>query len=109
MIPEFLLTIEHILTQNLKPSSHWLDWFSQEEAVGYRHQLSNLVLLSRQKNSYASNYNFQLKKDKYFNTPICIFALTVQVLKEPEWTPKILEVRQKYLLRELKQVWQLNV
>ena len=102
------ITIEHILPQNPKPDSQWFNWFSPEEKEKYLHRLSNLVLLSRQKNSSASNYNFQRKKEKYFNNPVSTFALTVQVLKEQEWTPEIVEARQKYLLEELKRVWQLD-
>ena len=102
------ITIEHILPQNPKPDSQWLSWFSTEEKEKYLHRLSNLVLLSRQKNSFASNYDFQLKKVKYFNSPVSTFALTVQVLKEKRWTPKIVEARQRYLLEELKRVWQLD-
>ena len=103
------ITIEHVLPQNPKANSQWLNWFSSEEKEKYLHRLTNLVLLSRSKNSAASNYNFQTKKEKYFNSPVSTFALTVQVLKEREWTPQIVEARQKYLVEELKRVWQLNV
>ncbi|MGL5940436.1 MAG: DUF262 domain-containing protein [Waterburya sp.] len=102
------ITIEHILPQNPKPDSQWLNWFSIEEKEKYLHRLSNLVLLSRQKNAQASNYDFQLKKEKYFNSPVSTFALTVQVLKEQKWTPEIVKAKQKYLLAELKRVWQLD-
>lgn len=102
------ITIEHILPQNPKPDSQWLNWFSSEEKEKYLHCLCNLVLLSRQKNSSASNYDFQVKKDRYFNSPVSTLALTVQVLKEQEWTPQIIEARQKYLIEELKRVWHLN-
>ena len=103
------ITIEHVLPQNPKENSRWLSWFSSKEKEIYLHRLSNLVLLSRSKNSAASNYDFQTKKEKYFNSPVSTFALTVQVLKEQEWTPQIAEVRQRYLLAELKQIWLLNV
>ena len=102
------ITIEHILPQNPKFNSQWLNWFSPEEKETYLHRLSNLVLLSRQKNAQASNYDFQSKKKKYFNNPVSTFALTVQVLKEQEWTPEIVEAKQRYLLEELKRVWQLD-
>ena len=102
------ITIEHILPQNPKFNSQWLNWFSPEEKERYLHRLSNLVLLSRQKNAQASNYDFQSKKKKYFNNPVSTFALTVQVLKEQEWTPEIVEAKQRYLLEELKRVWQLD-
>ena len=102
------ITIEHILPQNPKLNSEWLSWFSPEEKEKYLHRLSNLVLLSRQKNAQARNYDFQVKKDKYLNRPVTTFALTVQVLKEQEWTPEIAEARQRYLLGELKRIWQLD-
>ena len=102
------ITIEHILPQNPKSDSQWLNLFSPEEKEKYLHRLSNLVLLSCSKNSSASNYDFSGKKDKYFNNPICTFGLTVQVLKKQVWTPQIVKVRQGYLLEELKRTWQPN-
>ena len=102
------ITIEHVLPQNPKQDSQWLAWFSTKEKEKYLHRLSNLVLLSCSKNSSASNYDFQLKKEKYFNSPVSTFALTFQVLKEKRWTPEIVEARQRYLLEELKRIWQLD-
>ncbi len=102
------ITIEHILPQNPKFDSQWLNWFSTEEKEKYLHCLGNLILLSRQKNSSASNYDFESKKKKYFNNPVTTLALAVQVLKELEWTPEIVEARQKYLFEELKRIWQLK-
>ena len=103
------ITIEHVLPQNPDFGSQWLDWFSSEEIrAKYVHRLCNLVLLSRHKNSYASNYDFVVKKEKYFNKPVATFALTVQVLKEQEWTIAVVEARQKYLVETLKQIWQLE-
>ncbi|PSB09632.1 hypothetical protein C7B62_12665 [Pleurocapsa sp. CCALA 161] len=102
------ITIEHVLPQNPKFDSQWLNWFSTEVKENYLHRLSNLVLLSHQKNIAASNYDFQSKKEKYFNKPVSTFALTVQVLKEQEWTPAIVKARQRYLLGELKKIWRLK-
>ncbi len=102
------ITIEHILPQNPKFDSQWLNWFSIEEKEKYLHCLGNLILLSRQKNSSANNYDFQSKKEKYFNSPVSTFALTVQVLKEQEWTPEIVKTRQIHLVKTLKLIWQLN-
>ncbi len=102
------ITIEHVLPQNPKSASEWLKSFSPEEKERYLHCLGNLVLLSRTKNSAASNYDFQKKKDEYFNKPVTTLALTVKVLEKSEWTAEIVEARQKYLLSELKKIWQLN-
>ena len=102
------ITIEHVFPQNPKSDSHWVKWFSIEEKEKYLHCLGNLVLLSRQKNRAASNYDFELKKKKYFNNPVTTFALTVKVLEEQEWTAEIIKSRQKKLLGELKKIWRLK-
>jgi uncharacterized protein with ParB-like and HNH nuclease domain len=103
------ITIEHVLPQSPKPDSQWINWFSTEqEREKYVHRLGNLVLLSRRKNSSAQNFEFNYKKEKYFNTPTAVFSLTIQVIKETEWTPTIIEKRQKYLLEQIKKLWRLS-
>ncbi len=104
------ITIEHILPQNPQSDSQWNQWFpTQQTRDKYVHRLGNLVLLSRQKNSAAQNYEFAVKKDKYLNNPIAIFALTIQAIKEKEWTPEIIEQRQTYLLSQLQSLWSLTL
>ncbi|MCL1469925.1 DUF262 domain-containing protein [Argonema antarcticum] len=106
-----IITVEHVLPQNPADNSQWLQWFSDDKERGnYVHRLGNLVLLSRRKNSEAQNYDFDVKKNKYFKTSsgICPFALTTQVLNEDKWTPQKLEKRQKDLLDVLKEVWRLE-
>lgn len=103
------ITIEHVLPQNPDSDSQWLKCFPiKEEREKYVHRLGNLVLLSRQKNSQASNYDFHKKKEKYFKRPVATFALTIQVINEQEWTPTIMENHQRDSLENLKQIWQLN-
>jgi hypothetical protein len=104
------ITVEHVLPQNPASNSVWVNWFStQEERDKYVNRIGNLVLLSSYKNSQAQNYDFELKKEKYFITKkgICNFALTTQVLIEQEWTPEVIERRQKQLIDKLKEVWRL--
>ncbi|WP_107668931.1 DUF262 domain-containing protein [Cyanothece sp. BG0011] len=104
-----VITIEHILPQNPPLDSQWNQWFtSQEQKDKYVHRLGNLVLLSHKKNSSAKNYEYEVKKDKYINNPTAIFALTIQAMKEKEWTPEIIEKRQRYLLAQLQDLWKLN-
>ncbi|WP_204138931.1 DUF262 domain-containing protein [Halomicronema sp. CCY15110] len=105
------ITVEHVLPQNPKPESEWLDWFDDEESrQGYVHRLGNLVLLSRYKNSSASNYDFETKKQKYFGGKdgVSPFVITTQVLKETEWTPDVVERRQKDLIGCLTKLWRLD-
>ncbi|MEH2124759.1 DUF262 domain-containing protein [Nostoc sp.] len=63
------ITIEHVLPQNPISNSVWENWFAtQEERDQYVNRIGNLVLLSSYKNSQAQNYDFELKKQKYFTT-----------------------------------------
>lgn len=104
------VSIEHVLPQNPSNSSIWLQWFPvDEERAKYTHRIGNLVLLSRKKNAQAQNYEFDKKKDGYFATSkgVSPFALTTQVLQKTEWTPAVINQRQKELLQKLKTLWRL--
>ena len=105
------ITVEHILPQNPAHDSLWRKCFtSLEEREKYVHRLGNLALLSCYKNSEAQNYDFDVKKQKYFTTKkgVSPFALTTQVLMEQEWTPEVIEARQKKLIGVLQKVWRLE-
>ncbi|MHC5824247.1 MAG: DUF262 domain-containing protein, partial [Nostoc sp.] len=104
------ITVEHVLPQNPISNSMWQNWFpTQEERDKYVNCIGNLVLLSSYKNSQAQNYDFDFKKQKYFTTKtgVANFALTTQVLMEHEWTPEVINKRQKQLINKLKEVWRL--
>ena len=104
-----IITIEHVLPQTPDGESQWIEWFpDDEERGGWTHRLANLVLLSRRKNARASNFEFDRKKDEYFKREgFPPFPLTMPVLSETEWTPEVLEARQKMLIGRLKQAWKL--
>ena len=104
-----VITVEHILPQNPEPESDWMEVFPDEDVrQKWTHRLANLVLLSRNKNSRASNYEFHKKKNAYFQQGgVTTFALTTQVVNETEWTPEVLERRQKELIEALKTEWHL--
>ncbi len=72
--------------------------------------MGNLVLLSASKNSEAQNFDFAVKKEKYFTSKsgVSPFALTTQVLTQSKWTPQIVEERQKYAIDTLKEIWRLQ-
>ena len=102
------VSIEHVLPQNPAEGSKWLKWFpTLEERLEYVHRLSNLVLLSRSKNSQAQNYDFDRKKEIYCNNKIANFALTIQARNETEWTKDVIERRQKALVQKLRGIWRL--
>lgn len=103
-------TVEHVLPQSPRSGSRWAEWFSAEQAAQWTHRLANLVLLTRVKNAEASNYEFEEKKRRYFESPhgVSTYALTTQVLREKEWTPTLLAKRQRELVSQLSREWKLN-
>ncbi len=105
------ITIEHVLPQNPAYRSQWMQWFpTWQERVNWVNRLGNLVLLSRRINREAQNYEFAVKKERYFKNEhgVSAFALTSQVLSYQEWTPRELEQRQKYLMNSLSLLWGLK-
>lgn len=104
-----IITVEHVLPQSPPADSAWLSLFTDDERAFWVHRLANLVLLSRRKNSEASNYEFDVKKEKYFKTKTGTspFALTTQVLSEHTWTPAMLQQRQDELVKALAVLWRL--
>lgn len=104
------ITVEHVLPQNPPAGSKWLTWFPDaKDRYEWVHKLGNLALLTRKKNSAASNYEFDKKKQSYFaQGGVSPFVLTTQVLNKDEWTPAIVSARQKELLAILEAHWQLK-
>lgn len=105
-----VITVEHILPQNPGKGSQWLEWFKDVDRTQYVHKVGNLALLSQRKNSEAQNYEFDKKKKKYFaseRTAICPFVLTTPVLLETEWTPEIIDQKQKKYIDTFKSLWRL--
>jgi hypothetical protein len=73
------------------------------------HILGNLALLTRKKNSAASNYDFDRKKAAYFaRGGVSPFVLTTEVLAHKEWTPAVVEARQSKHLAALEKLWRLQ-
>jgi hypothetical protein len=105
-----IITVEHVLPQTPAAGSKWLTWYADDLTRSrYTNRLSNLVLLARKKNSQAQNFEFDVKKQKYFTTAkgISPFVLTTQVLGEKEWTTGVQDKRQKELVAILKTTWTL--
>ncbi|ARD44451.1 DUF262 domain-containing protein [Colwellia sp. PAMC 21821] len=105
------ITVEHVMPQNPTMDSLWKQWCpSDEEHQELVHCLGNLALLSRNKNSAASNYEFDKKKTAYFN-PVnghTSFVLTNQIIKELDWKPKLIRERQSMLVEKLILAWDLR-
>lgn len=97
------VSIEHVLPQVAKAS----DWpgFDKANREYWTHRLANLVLLSRSRNSLASNFPFDKKKEAYIGSS---FALTMELGTVKQWNPKALEERQAKILGRLKEDWGLS-
>jgi hypothetical protein len=104
------VTVEHVLPQTPADGSLWIQWFPEEPGrISVVHRLGNLALLTRKKNSAASNYEFDRKKTVYFaKDGVSPFVLTTQVLQHQTWTPEIVAARQKQLMDRLEQHWRLQ-
>lgn len=102
-----VVSVEHILPQQPAPNSQWLTWVPDPLKHDYWvHRLGNLTLLSRRKNSAASNYEFEKKKNAYFTKGgVCSFALTTEVLQHNEWTEAVMEQRHQKMLTALETHW----
>jgi hypothetical protein len=106
------LSLEHVLPQTPPAASDWLKWFPDEDdRDSWTHRLANLVPLHVRKNPAASNYDFATKKNVYFKGKgtASPFILTQEVRSEGEWTPEMLEDRQKRLVGVLENHWKLTI
>lgn len=104
-----IVTVEHVLPQNPKRDSEWVQLFTSQQREFWTHRLANLVLLSRNKNAQAKNYDFATKKTRYFTSKsVSNFPLTTQVLTIASWTPEVLEQRQRDLIAILGEAWDLT-
>lgn len=104
------ITVEHVLPQTPPANSDWLSWFSNgDDRNKWVHRLGNLALLTRKKNSSASNYDFERKKKAYFAVNgVSPFPITTQVLHNAQWTPDVVAVRHQKLLQKLSNHWRLD-
>ena len=105
-----VVSVEHVMPQQPAPNSEWEAWVP-DKAVHqwWVHRLGNLALLSRKKNSSASNRDFSWKKSAYFTkSGTSAFALTTQVLQHEEWTAAVMQQRQDVLLATLEAHWRLQ-
>lgn len=106
-----VLTIEHVLPRTVNPGSEWeTNWPGLDIQELWVHRIANLVPLTRKKNSEAQNFDFEKKKTVYFSGKqgVSSYILTTQVLNTTEWTPSVVEQRQKELMEVLVNHWELG-
>ncbi len=105
-----VVSVEHVMPQQPAPNSQWATWVPDKTVhQKWVHRLGNLALLSRKKNSSASNRDFDWKKSSYFTKAgTSAFALTTQVLQHPLWTLEVMEKRQTQMMSLLESHWRLQ-
>jgi hypothetical protein len=86
-------SVEHVLPQNPDPTSEWAKIHDLSQTDEYVNSIGNLVLLSKSKNSAASNYDFIKKKDLYLKTRVSDYPRSVEVLKVDVWDRATIESR----------------
>lgn len=79
-------SIEHVFPQNPDPNSEWVKDINFKEHPNVVNNIGNLVLLSKGKNSSASNKDFNIKKERYLKTRVSDYPRSIQVLNEDSWS-----------------------
>lgn len=96
------ISVEHILPQNPDSESQWRKDFKDADREELTNKIGNLILLGRRKNSAQSNFDFELKKEKYFKDSINIFPNSIRVMKNSKWTKKELNTNQDLVIEKLR-------
>lgn len=79
-------SIEHIFPQKPSATSTWAKDVDFGEHSLVVNSIGNLVLLSKSKNSSASNHDFAVKKEKYLKDRVSDYPRSLKVTSEFEWT-----------------------
>ena len=102
------LTVEHVLPQNPKADSRWLEDFTEEQRQKWTDRLGNLVLITKRKNSSLGNRDFDEKKSQYFDGRIDTCPNSLRVLNNDQWTPVELEANHDSVLAKLREHYKFN-
>jgi len=96
------ISVEHILPQHPRLDSQWEQDFPEDLREVWTHKLSNLVLISKRKNSKLSNLDFDEKKRRYLQSRIDVFnGSKIFIQQNNQWTVNELETRQEEMLNKL--------
>ena len=98
-------SIEHVLPEH--PGVDWDEWFSPDQQDAYVNRLGNLTLLEAGKNRDLGNASFAKKVAAYSTS---VYRLTQQIPERAptEWTPALVDERQKRLARRAVQIWRVD-
>lgn len=86
-------SIEHVFPQNPKDGSQWLASHQRAQLPQFVNKIGNLVLISKSRNSSASNYEFDEKKKRYFKPRVTDYPRSAQILGYAAWDKQTIEDR----------------
>lgn len=101
VIPDTIISVEHILPQNPSDNSQWKQDFDDESREKWKNKIGNLIIITRKKNSEQSNKDFVQKKEKYFKANVEL-GRSVYVMSKQSWTLSDLIDNHKEVLKKLK-------
>lgn len=96
-------TLEHIIPEN--PSLSWESNFSRDIQDNFIYRIGNFTLLESSKNKVIGNGDFDSKKDSYKTSE---YSLS-NGFGYNKWNPENLLARQKYLAKQAKAIWSINL
>ncbi len=95
------MSVEHVLPQNPKDDSQWCKDFTSAERETWTNRVSNLVLISRRKNSSQGRSDYSEKKEKYFKNNVETFPNSVRVMQKKKWDLEALQNHHKEVVDKL--------
>ena len=95
-------TVEHVLPEN--PAGAWAGVFPPERREAAVDRLGNLTLLERTRNRSVGSAAYPAKRDAYESSA---YAITREIagLAPEEWSPALLEERQRRLAARAVRLW----
>lgn len=105
------LSIEHVLPQTVNPDSEWAETWPDETIRNYWvHRIGNLIPLTQAVNSECQNYDYLIKKEKYYTSKkgTSAYALTTRMILKDTWTPEDVESNQNDLMDFYLDNWDLK-
>ena len=99
------LSIEHVLPQTVNQNSEWARvWPNENERNLWVHRIGNLLPLTQAVNSECQNYDYLVKKQKYYTSKkgTSSYALTSRMILKETWTPEDVEKNQIDLMEIYK-------
>lgn len=88
-------SIEHVFPQNPEAEGAWDKLATADQRKAFVHKAGNLVLLSKGRNSSASNREFAEKKATYLKDRVSDYPRSIQVLGYEAWSPEVIDDRTK--------------